>query len=153
MTQAFRASGFKCSAERAETDRVNFAKPGDEGASCRALEHASESAVEHVEPACGHPEARENQPRTIANETRATNGPAPEPDEGRTLILLTRRFRNLPQTERRLYVQPSDEVPADKIDFTDEKKLHETWEFGRKNAQSFLAGEEAQLFSGPENVD
>ncbi|MDY8110721.1 patatin-like phospholipase family protein [Fulvimarina sp. 2208YS6-2-32] len=77
-----------------------------------------------------------------------SKAPIPEPDEGRTLILLTRRFRNLPQTGRRLYVQPSEAVPADKIDFTDRGKLHETWEAGRKDAELFLAGEEAGLLSG-----
>ncbi|EAU40339.1 Patatin-like phospholipase family protein [Fulvimarina pelagi HTCC2506] len=75
-----------------------------------------------------------------------SKAPLPSPDEGRTLILLTRRFKNLPQTERRLYIQPSDEVPADKIDFTDRDKLYRTWEFGEKDAHRFLAADEAGLF-------
>ncbi|RFC62334.1 patatin-like phospholipase family protein [Fulvimarina endophytica] len=76
-----------------------------------------------------------------------TKAPIPEPDEGRSLILLTRRFRNLPQTPRRLYVQPSGEVPADKIDFTDRDKLHAAWDAGRRDGELFLAGEDAGLFS------
>ena len=64
--------------------------------------------------------------------------PLPDPDEGRTLILLTKRFRNLPEVEGRLYVSPSDEVPADKIDFTDPSKLMETWEMGEEDARRAL---------------
>jgi hypothetical protein len=64
--------------------------------------------------------------------------PLPDPDEGRTLILLTKRFRNLPEVEGRLYVHPSDEVPADKIDFTDPGKLQETWDMGEEDARRML---------------
>ena len=66
------------------------------------------------------------------------NAPMPEPDEGRTLILLTRHYRNAPEREDRLYVAPSDETPADKIDFTDRAKIEETWRLGRKDAKRFL---------------
>ncbi len=66
------------------------------------------------------------------------NAPLPEPDEGPTLILLTRRYRNVPEREDRLYVPPSDETPADKIDFTDREKIERTWEMGRKDGQAFL---------------
>lgn len=71
----------------------------------------------------------------------ACKAPMPEPDEGRTLILLTRRFRNLPAGDRRVFVQVSRDTPAHKLDFTDSEKLRQTWELGRKDGQSFLASQ------------
>lgn len=69
----------------------------------------------------------------------ADQAPMPEPDRGNTLILLTKTFRNLPKTKGRTYVQPSQEVPADKIDFTDPDKLRLTWDLGEEDARRFLA--------------
>lgn len=63
----------------------------------------------------------------------------PDPDEGSTLILLTRRYRNLPDERGRTYVQPSREVAADKIDFTDETKVTRTWEQGEVDGEAWLA--------------
>ncbi|EKE44121.1 Patatin-like phospholipase family protein [Oceaniovalibus guishaninsula JLT2003] len=65
--------------------------------------------------------------------------PVPQPDEGTTLILLTRRFRNIPDIPGRTYLQPQDEVPADKIDFTDPDKLRRTWAMGEDAARALLA--------------
>ena len=64
--------------------------------------------------------------------------PLPVPDEGSTLILLTKRFRDLPQAPGRVYVQPSEPVPADKIDFTDPQKLRDTWDLGEADGREFL---------------
>ncbi|MCK0167608.1 patatin-like phospholipase family protein [Jannaschia sp. S6380] len=64
--------------------------------------------------------------------------PLPEPDAGRTLILLTRQYRNLPDHPDRIYLMPSEEVPADKIDFTDPDKLRQTWAIGEEDARRFL---------------
>lgn len=64
--------------------------------------------------------------------------PMPEPDEGDTLILLTRRYRNPPRIPGRSYRMPSKEVAADKIDFTDRTKIDRTWEQGRKDAKTWL---------------
>ncbi|SFO89027.1 patatin-like phospholipase family protein [Tranquillimonas alkanivorans] len=64
--------------------------------------------------------------------------PTPEPDEGRTLVLLTRRYDRLPGDERCTFVEPSDEVPADKIDFTDPGKIRRTWDQGEEDARAFL---------------
>ena len=69
----------------------------------------------------------------------ANQAPLPTGDAGRTLILLTKRFRNLPDHPDRVYVQPSEEVPADKIDFTDPDKLRNTWKLGEEDARTFLA--------------
>lgn len=68
----------------------------------------------------------------------ADQAPMPEPDEGTSLILLTKRFRNFPDIPGRTYVQPSEEVPADKIDFTDPEKLERTWALGESDARTFL---------------
>ena len=64
--------------------------------------------------------------------------PMPDPDEGRTLVLLTRRYDKLPDVEGRLYVAPSEEVDAEKIDFTDPALLRRTWEQGEADGRSFL---------------
>ena len=64
--------------------------------------------------------------------------PMPVPDRGRTLVLLTRSYRNLPQVEGRLYIAPSETVPADKIDFTDPDKLRRTWDLGEDDARRML---------------
>ncbi|ABC62660.1 patatin-like phospholipase family protein [Erythrobacter litoralis] len=64
--------------------------------------------------------------------------PPPEPDEGRTLFLMTTRYRNLPQTGRCLYLQPSAEVAADKIDFSDRTKLDRTWRQGALDGTAWV---------------
>ena len=68
----------------------------------------------------------------------ADKAPMPEPDRGRTMILLTDQFPNTPAHPDRLYVEPSRETPADKIDFTDPDKLRRTWELGRRDGERFL---------------
>lgn len=69
----------------------------------------------------------------------ADKAPMPQPDRGRTLILLTDQFPNTPDHPDRLYVEPSRETPADKIDFTDPDKLRRTWDLGRRDGERFLA--------------
>jgi hypothetical protein len=68
--------------------------------------------------------------------------PLPEPDEGRTLVLLTRRFKTLPQDagEGRIdYVQPSGPVlSGSKLDFTDPALLREAWDQGRRDGRAWL---------------
>ena len=68
--------------------------------------------------------------------------PLPRPDRGRTLVMLTHRYRNLPRDERLVHVQPTREVRADKIDFTDSSKVGDTWDQGVADAERWLAGEE-----------
>ena len=77
--------------------------------------------------------------RPVVDGGMTSKAPFPEPDEGRTLVLLTRRFRHLPDDPRCLYVEPSEAVPADKIDFTDRGKIEETWEAGREDGEAFVA--------------
>jgi Patatin-like phospholipase len=69
----------------------------------------------------------------------ADKAPMPEPNSGRTLILLTAEFGNTPDDPDRLYVGPSRETPADKIDFTDPDKLRRTWQLGLRDGERFLA--------------
>ena len=68
----------------------------------------------------------------------ADQAPMPDPDKGRTLVLLTRQYRRLPEVANRHYVTPSDETPADKIDFTDPDKLRRTWDLGKRDGEAFL---------------
>ena len=65
--------------------------------------------------------------------------PMPQPDEGRTLVLLSSRYAHLPNCQDRVYVQPSEEVAADKIDFSDATKVERTWAQGEKDARHWLA--------------
>ncbi|MDT0681193.1 patatin-like phospholipase family protein [Roseicyclus sp. F158] len=69
----------------------------------------------------------------------ADQAPMPDPDEGTTLVLLTREYPNVPDAPGRHYVVPRGETPADKIDFTDGDKLMETWNQGERDAEHYLA--------------
>ncbi|MFW8636518.1 patatin-like phospholipase family protein [Cribrihabitans pelagius] len=78
------------------------------------------------------------QGRAVIDGGMADQAPMPEPDRGPTLVVLTRIYKRLPQVEGRLYVWPEDDVPADKIDFTDPGKVQATWDAGRKAGEAFL---------------
>ena len=68
--------------------------------------------------------------------------PLPEPDEGRTLVLLTKRFDSLPEdatSGRIVYVQPSSDVlSGSKLDFSNPDLLQEAWEQGRRDGLAWL---------------
>lgn len=68
----------------------------------------------------------------------ACKAPLPTPDYGRTLVLLTRRFRNLPKHPRRVYAQVSRSTPADKLDFTKRDDLERTWCLGQEDGKAYL---------------
>ncbi len=76
--------------------------------------------------------------RPVVDGGMANKAPMPDPDEGTTLILLTSKYRELPSHPGRLYVEPGESVPADKIDFTDRDKIEATWEAGREDGRAFL---------------
>ncbi len=76
--------------------------------------------------------------RQVIDGGMASKAPVPSRDEGRTLILLTRNFRNLPQSDRRLYDTPERETPANKIDFTSREKIEKTWGAGARDGRAFL---------------
>jgi predicted acylesterase/phospholipase RssA len=67
--------------------------------------------------------------------------PLPEPDAGQTLVLLTKRFRALPDDDpnRIHYVQPSETVlSGSKLDFTDPGLLREAWDQGHRDGEAWL---------------
>jgi predicted acylesterase/phospholipase RssA len=76
--------------------------------------------------------------RPVVDAGMADQAPMPDPDEGHTLILLTRSYDRVPDHPRRTYIAPSRETPADKIDFTDPKKLRATWAQGESDARALL---------------
>ncbi|WP_422075131.1 patatin-like phospholipase family protein [Tranquillimonas rosea] len=83
-------------------------------------------------------ELPEWQGRKVIDGGMASQVPFPQPDEGKTLILLTRNYEELPEAPGRVFVAPSREVPADKIDFTDAGKITRTWDLGKTDARSYL---------------
>ncbi len=76
--------------------------------------------------------------RPVVDGGMADQAPMPDPDEGETMVLLTRAYSRLPEIENRTYLWPSKETPADKIDFTDPQKLRDTWALGERDAAAFL---------------
>ena len=51
--------------------------------------------------------------------------------EGRTLVLLSKRYRKpLPVHDRRTYVQPSEQIRMDKFDYANPEGLQETYDLG-----------------------
>lgn len=57
---------------------------------------------------------------------------------GETLVLLSRRYTQLPRIARRTYVQPSIKVPISMWDYTNPKGLQDTFDLGRRDAETFL---------------
>lgn len=78
--------------------------------------------------------------RRVVDGGMSDQAPMPDPNEGETLVLLTREYRKLPEIPERTYVWPGKETPADKIDFTDPQKLRDTWALGEKDAERYLHG-------------
>lgn len=76
--------------------------------------------------------------RPVVDAGMADQAPMPDPDDGATLVLLTRSYRSLPEVPGRIYVTPSEAVAADKIDFTDPRKLRDTWAQGEADAHAWL---------------
>ncbi|WP_335947780.1 patatin-like phospholipase family protein [Salipiger bermudensis] len=76
--------------------------------------------------------------RRVVDGGMASQAPLPEPDEGVTMVLLTRDYKRLPEVEGRHYIAPAQETAADKIDFTDPQKLRDTWAQGERDAQRLL---------------
>ncbi len=76
--------------------------------------------------------------RPVVDGGMADQAPMPDPDRGRTLVLLTRRYDDIPDVEGRLYAWPSEATPADKIDFTEPEKLEETWDIGERDGRAFV---------------
>jgi len=57
---------------------------------------------------------------------------------GKTLVMLTRPYRKLPEQPGRLYVQPSRKVPVTSWDYTNPDGVQATFNQGLDDARSFL---------------
>ena len=57
---------------------------------------------------------------------------------GRTLVLLTRRYRRLPAHESRIYAQPSIAVPVSSWDYTNPAGLQAAYDLGRRDGERFV---------------
>lgn len=57
---------------------------------------------------------------------------------GRTLVLLTRRYRTLPSCANRLYVQPSERIAVSQFDITDPDGIRRAFELGCRDGEAFL---------------
>ncbi|MCJ7420720.1 patatin-like phospholipase family protein [Sphingomicrobium astaxanthinifaciens] len=77
--------------------------------------------------------------RDVIDAGMATKAAYPDPDAGRTLVLMTSPYRDLPAQDDKLFATPSSPVEADKIDFTGREQIEETWAQGCKDARGFLA--------------
>ncbi|MDQ0313567.1 patatin-like phospholipase family protein [Amorphus orientalis] len=67
------------------------------------------------------------------------NAPRPDCKDGETcLMLLTRRYRHIPERDGCVYVYPSEEVPTDKADFSDPDGVRRTFELGCDDGHAFL---------------
>ena len=76
--------------------------------------------------------------KPVIDGAMADQAPMPDPDDGRTLVLLTRDYGSVPDLSDRTYLWPSREVPADKIDFTDPADIRRSWEIGEADGRRFL---------------
>ena len=76
--------------------------------------------------------------RRVVDGGMADQAPMPDPDDGTTLVLLTREYKRIPEHPNRSYLFPSEETEADKIDFTDPQKLKSTWAQGRSDAEAWI---------------
>jgi predicted acylesterase/phospholipase RssA len=57
---------------------------------------------------------------------------------GETLVLLSRRYTELPKVAHRTYVQPSVKAPVSMWDYTNPQALQDTFDLGRRDADSFV---------------
>jgi predicted patatin/cPLA2 family phospholipase len=58
---------------------------------------------------------------------------------GRTLVLLTRRYRNVPQIPGRTYVQPSEKIGLSQFDITNPEGIRTAYELGLRDGAAFAA--------------
>ncbi|MEJ7932300.1 patatin-like phospholipase family protein [Ramlibacter sp. AN1015] len=84
-------------------------------------------------------ELRKRHGRPVIDAGTLDNAPLPQGNQGSTLVLLTRSYRNLPEVEGRTYLFPSDATKADKLDFTDAESLRATYAQGRRDIGQLLA--------------
>jgi hypothetical protein len=59
---------------------------------------------------------------------------------GRTLVLLTRLYANIPDVAGRIYVQPSRKIDLSQFDITNPGGIRAAYELGVKDGEAFAAG-------------
>jgi hypothetical protein len=64
---------------------------------------------------------------------------AVEAEGGRTLVLVTRRYRNVPVVPGRTYLQPSADIPVGKFDITNAQGIRRAYEIGLADGEAFAA--------------
>lgn len=65
------------------------------------------------------------------------------PDCNKVLVLLTRRFEVLPQSDRVLYTQPSAAIQINKWDYTDPEGIQDAFDLGRRDGDTFVRDQTA----------
>ncbi|WP_315832851.1 patatin-like phospholipase family protein [Bradyrhizobium prioriisuperbiae] len=60
-----------------------------------------------------------------------------EAEGGRTLVLLTRRYKNIPKVRNRTYVQPSEVIKVKQFDITNPDGIRRAFELGRADGEKF----------------
>ncbi|MBY0531055.1 MAG: patatin-like phospholipase family protein [Xanthobacteraceae bacterium] len=58
---------------------------------------------------------------------------------GNTLVLLTRRYKKIPEIAGRTYVQPSEPIPISQFDITNADGFRKAYELGLKDGKAFVA--------------
>jgi hypothetical protein len=58
---------------------------------------------------------------------------------GKTLVLLTRQYKRVPEIPGRRYVQPSEPVPVKQFDVTNPEGIRKAYELGLKDGAAFAA--------------
>jgi predicted patatin/cPLA2 family phospholipase len=61
------------------------------------------------------------------------------PECERVLVLLTRRYPNLPDSDRVCYVQPSRSIPIGAWDYTNPAAIQDAFDLGRRDGEHFVA--------------
>ena len=65
---------------------------------------------------------------------------AAEERGGRTLVILSRRYRAFPDVKGRTYVQPSEPVPIGQFDITNPAGIRKAYELGLRDGEAFARG-------------
>lgn len=58
---------------------------------------------------------------------------------GKTLVLLTRRYKKIPQISGRTYIQPSEPIPIKQFDIRNADGFRKAYELGLKDGKAFAA--------------
>jgi predicted acylesterase/phospholipase RssA len=60
-----------------------------------------------------------------------------EEQGGKTLVILSRLYRTVPQVEGRTYIQPSEPVPIGQFDITNPAGIRKAYEMGLRDGETF----------------